>query len=99
MTPTDFKLWLGFHLSRFPSMNAWLGKYPERANPGEVSQATILGVWMDRLKPVSEKEARDATQRIYEHKIPGPQPWDELPNDLMEMFVEHCKEYGYPSER
>lgn len=83
MTPDEFNTqWLPHHLSAFPSIHAWIKKFPVVAEVGKPAQPTQQGIaraWRAALSSVRVGDAMKATDAILSGDEQGPEMFDQTP--------------------
>ena len=83
MTPDEFNTqWLPHHLSAFPSIHAWIKKFPAIAEVGKSAQPTQQGLaraWRAALASVRVDDAMKATDAILSGDEQGPEMFDQTP--------------------
>lgn len=92
MDSSQFKKWLGNHLKRFNSIEAWLNKKPEKAG-GEATAKEILQTWFEVLADVRIDDAIWASEQMFKGELPQPQGpgFDDHPRTVRRYAIERAR--------
>ena len=86
MTPDEFNTqWLPHHLSAFPSIHAWIKKFPAIAEVGKPAQPTQQGIaraWRAALASTLVGDAIMASDAIVSGDEAGPEMFDDTPRTI-----------------
>lgn len=82
MNAQEFRIWYGFHIARFPSVDSWLKRIPKEKttqDPSVLTRTQVIEAWQEILKDVSLDHAKAATRAMADGSLEIPRPWDRIP--------------------
>lgn len=103
MTPEEFRTqWLPHHLSSFPSIHAWITKFPKTLDPTKPAQPTQQGIaraWSGALASTLVGDAMKATDAILSGDEPGPEMFDQTPQVIRAIARRAAKNRDFAAPR